>query len=73
MAFLTAETRMNCQNPHGYITKDEPASGTCFFAQLVLQCPGGKASAHACALQAGAIRTPAVHVRPSGKTASAVA
>jgi len=71
MAFLTAES--NCQNLHSYVTKDVPSSGTRFFAQLVLRCPGGKASA--CALQAAlcAIGTRAVKVRPSDRTASAVA
>ena len=70
MAFLTAEA--NCQNLHSYVTSDGPSSGTRFFAQLVLQCPGGKASA--CALEAAlcAIGTRSVNVRPSDRT-SAVA
>jgi len=71
MAFLTAEP--NCQNLHSYVTSDGPSSGTRFFAQLVLQCPGGKASA--CALEAAlcAIGTRSVNVSPGDRTASAVA
>ena len=71
MAFLTAEA--NCQNLHSYVTRDGPSSGTWFFAQFALQCPGGKASA--CALEAAlcAVGTRPVNVGPSDRTASAVA
>ena len=73
MAFLTAES--NRQNLHSYVSSDGrgPSSGTRFFAQLALRCPGGKASA--CALEAAlcAIGTRSVNLRPGDRTASAVA
>ena len=44
VAFLTCKE--NSQNLHEYKTDGKPTSGMRFFAQLVIQCPGGEASAN---------------------------
>ena len=44
VAFPTC--KVNSQNLHEYKTDGKPTSGSRFFAQLVIQCPGGEASAN---------------------------
>ena len=44
VAFLTCKE--NSQNLHEYKTDGTPTSGMRVFAQLVIQCPGGEASAN---------------------------